>query len=128
VLDTKTLKTKPGEYVLAFYGKAVAKYRYNPEAIAIANAAFKRAQKKATELDAEARKLAKAVQSATADKKAAAQKASAAAKAAHKAATAAVRTADRQLKAAQKKAAPKDIVDIVVTKPITVRVKPAEKK
>ena len=128
VLDTKQLKTKPGEYVLAFYGKAVANYRYNPEAVAIADAALKRAQKRATELDAQAKKLAKAVQSATADTKAAAKKASAAAKAAHKAATAAVRTADRQLKAVQKKAAPKDIVDIVVTKPVTVRVKPAEKK
>jgi hypothetical protein len=56
VLDLASLKTAPGEYLIAFYGGAVAKYRHNPSA------------------------------------------------------------------------KPKDIVDIVVSEPIAIRVKPAETK
>ncbi len=37
-LDTAALKTPPGDYVIAFYGGAVAKYQDNPGAVAIATA------------------------------------------------------------------------------------------
>lgn len=65
VLDLGALKTPPGDYLIAFYGGAVAKYRDNAQAAA-----------------AEAAKAAP----------------------------------------------PRDIVDIVVSEPIAIRVKPAEKK
>ena len=45
-----------------------------------------------------------------------------------KAADAAVAAAEKSLKDATATAQPKDIVDIVVSTPISIRVKPAEKK
>src|SRR5690606_34826410 len=33
VIDLAALKTPPGDYTLAFYGSAVAKYSYNPDAV-----------------------------------------------------------------------------------------------
>lgn len=68
VLDLAKLKTVPGDYWIAFYGSAVAKY--SPEAVAMSAAASAPSSKTAT----------------------------------------------------------KDIVDIVVSKPIAIRVLPAEKK
>jgi hypothetical protein len=65
VIDTAALKTPPGDYLIAFYGAAVAKHK--PQS-----------------------------STNTADAKAA--------------------------------AAPRDIVDIVVSEPIAIRVEPAEKK
>ena len=50
VLDLATMKTEPGEYVLTFYGSAVAKYRYYPEQIEIAKAAFDQAKERAEKL------------------------------------------------------------------------------
>ena len=35
VLDTAALKTPPGDYLIAFYGGAVAKYRHNPAAVIV---------------------------------------------------------------------------------------------
>lgn len=128
VLDTKKLKTQPGDYVVAFYGSAVAKYRYNPEAVAVAEEAVKRAQARVTELAAKAKTLAAQAKAVDADKQAAAAKAAQAAATAHTAAAAALKVSQRRLAAAKKRATPKDIVDIVVSKPVTIRVKPAEKK
>jgi len=68
VLDLAQLKTPPGDYWIAFYGSAVAKY--SPQAIAIAGKTTGSAKKPTT----------------------------------------------------------KDIADIVVSKPIAIRVHPAEKK
>jgi len=42
VLDLAALKTPPGDYVIAFLGSAVAKYRHHPEAIGIAGKDFRR--------------------------------------------------------------------------------------
>ena len=84
------MKTKPGDYVIAFYGSAVAKYRYNLEAVRESQKALDQAKRQ-------------------------------------KAAEAAIAAAELQLKNATAKAQPKDIVDIVVSKPFTIRVKPAVK-
>jgi len=128
VLDTKKLKVVPGEYNVAFYGSAVAKYEHYPEAVTIAEARLKQAQAKATEAAAEVKATAEVLAKATGEDRPAAQKASQAAAASKRAADAAVRIATRDLAAAKRAAAKKDIVDIVVSRPITVRVKPAEKK
>ena len=126
VLDLAALKTPPGEYTVAFYGSAVAKYRYNVAAVAVAEAALKQAQEKAETLAAEAAALSEAAQSAPEDGKAEADAAAAAAAEKQKSAEAAVAAADKRLKAVTAKAQPKDIVDIVVSTPITIRVNPAE--
>ncbi len=47
VLDLAALKTPPGEYALVLRGSAVAKYRYNPEAVTVAEDAEKKAEQEA---------------------------------------------------------------------------------
>ncbi len=128
VLDLATLKTPPGEYLIAFYGGAVAKYRDNPDAIAVAEAQLKLAQQEVTSLDAEAKRLAKEASSASAEEKASIEVAIKAVAAKQKTAAAAAAAAGKQVQAATQRAAPKDIVDIIVSEPIAIRVKPAETK
>jgi len=98
-IDLAALKTPPGEYTIAFYGGAVAKYAYDPDGVA-------RAQR-AHDLAVESAKTA-ATDKADAD--------------------AIVTTAAAKLKAATDRAVPQDTVDIVVSEPITIRVTPAESK
>jgi len=99
IIDLAALKTAPGEYTIAFYGGAVAKYAYDPDGVA-------RAQR-AHDLAVESAKTA-ATDKADAD--------------------AIVTTAAAKLKAATDRAVPQDTVDIVVSEPITIRVTPAEPK
>lgn len=123
VIDLAALKTQPGDYLIAFYGGAVAKYRHQPEAVAAAEEARKKAMQDVTTLEAESKKLTEEAKAAPADKKEAADKAVADATTRLKAATAALAAADAQLKQATAAAQPRDIVDIVVSEPITIRVK-----
>jgi hypothetical protein len=122
VLDLAQLKTPPGEYTLAFHGGVVSKYRYNPDAIKNAEAEKKIADQKVSEAAENLQKLTNApkVPESEAAAKAAAAK--------MKAAEAAKTEADKRVKQATDAAAPKDIVDIVVTEPIKVRIKPVESK
>jgi len=126
--DLATLKTPPGDYVIAFCGSAVAKYRYNLEAVAASETALKLAQAEAAKMTAKAAELAEAAKNAPTGQTAAAQKTAQEAAEKSKSATAAVAAADKRLKSATAIAKPKDIVDIIVSTPITIRVKPAEKK
>jgi hypothetical protein len=126
VLDLAALKTPPGEYVIAFYGSAVAKYRDNPEAVTVAQATLKRAQEDAAALATELQQLSETAESGTDQVQEEARHQVAAVTAQHKAAEAAVAAADKQVKAAEARAQPKDIVDIVVSRPLTIRVSPAE--
>jgi hypothetical protein len=128
VLDLAKMKTPPGDYVIAFYGSAVAKYRYNLEAVVTAEKELKQAKQLAEELAAEAKTLTETASSAPDDQRVEAGQAANVATAKQKTAEAAVVAADRKLKAATAKAKPKDIVDIIVSTPIRIRVKPAEKK
>ena len=128
VLDLAKLKTPPGDYTIAFYGSAVAKYRYNVEAVAAAEAALTQAKLEAETLAAEVKVLTNAAKSVPVEQKADADKAVQEAQTKQKAADTAVAAAHKLLKAATAAAKPKDIVDIVVSTPISIRVNPAEKK
>jgi hypothetical protein len=128
VLDTATLKPAPGDYLVSFYGGAVAKYRHHPEAVTAAEEAKKKAELEQAAADAELKKLTEDAKAAAAENKSDADKAVEAATARQKQAAAAVAAATEHLKRATATAAPQDIVDIVVSEPITVRVLPAEKK
>lgn len=128
VLDLAALKTPPGDYLIAFYGSAVAKYRHNPDAVTAAEAVRKQAEQDATAVEAELKKAMEEASAAPAEKKDEAAKAVEAITARQKAAAAALAAANDQLKKATDAAQPKDIVDIVVSEPIAIRVKPAEKK
>jgi hypothetical protein len=128
VLDLAALKTPPGEYLIAFYGSAVAKYRHHPEAVLAAEEVHRQAEQEVARLDAEVKQLSGEADAAPPEKKEEAQQAVAAAMARHKAAVAALADAAAKLKNATAVAQPKDIVDIVVSEPITIRVQPAEAK
>lgn len=128
VLDLAKLKTPPGEYLIAFYGSAVAKYRYDPDAVTAAKAELEKAQAKATDLADEAKSLVDTAKTAPEEQKTTIEKAAAEAVARQKSAEATVAAADKRLNVATKKAAPKDIVDIVVSTPIRIRVKPVKQE
>ena len=76
----------------------------------------------------EFKKLADEAKAAPADKKAEADKAVAAVAARQKAAASTLAAAAEELKKATEAAQPRDIVDIVVSEPIAIRVKPVETK
>jgi hypothetical protein len=124
-LDLAALKTQPGEYTIAFYGSAVAKYSYDPDGVARAGRAHDLAVEAAKMAASELERLtAAADENANAEanvafENAKKQKADADAK---------VTAAAAQLKAATDRAVPQDTVDILVSQPITIRVIPAEPK
>lgn len=124
-IDLAALKTPPGEYLVAFHGGAVAKYRHHPEAVAAAEAAQKKALQDVAALEAEAKQAADAAQAAPAEKKNEAGQAVAAVTARLKAAQDALAAANERLRKAAEAAQPADIVDIVVSEPIEIHVKPA---
>ncbi len=123
VLDTVALKTPPGDYLITFYGSAVAKYRYNPDAVAAADVLHKRAMEEASAINAELEQLTSVAAAATSETKADADKAVADCTLKKQMADAAVVASAAKLKAATDLAAPKDTVDIVLSEPIAIRVK-----
>lgn len=110
VLDLNALKPAPGDYLIAFYGSAVAKYRHRLDDVAAAEDAIRKAEADLKALAAEAAAGAKGL----VERQKAAEEALAAAK--------------NKLNQATAVAQPRDIVDIVVSEPIAIRVKPAESK
>jgi hypothetical protein len=125
VLDLAALKTVPGDYTIAFYGSAVSRYRYNPTAVLAAQAAQKQADEEATTVAASAKKLAEAAANAPADKKSDAANAAKIAAEKLKQAEAAMAEAAKRIKKVADAAAPQDTVDIIVSEPIRISVKPA---
>ena len=128
VLDLAKLKTPPGDYTIAFCGSAVAKYCDNLPAVDAAKIALQLAEEEAKTAAAEAARLAEAVKTATDDQKTELTRTAEAAATRQKTAEQAVAATKKQLQQATNNAKPKDIVDIVVSHPITIRVQPAEKK
>lgn len=128
VLDLATLKTPPGEYTVAFLGGAVAKYRHNVGRLKPAEESKQQATQAVATLEAEVKRLTDEAAAAAADKKADAEKVATEAKAKLKAAQDALNAANEQLKKITDMAQPRDIVDIIVSDPVTIRVKPAESK
>lgn len=125
-LDLAALKTPPGEYLIAFYGAAVAKYRYNEEGVILAEEAHRQIEAEVAAANAEVKRLKEQVQVASESSKAQAEQALAAAVARQQSTAAALQAAAEKLKQATAQAAPKDTVDILVSEPISIRVKPVE--
>ncbi|MEO8271712.1 MAG: serine protease, partial [Aureliella sp.] len=126
--DLAELKTPPGEYTIAFYGSAVAKYAHNPAAALLARSAFEKLQQTATIAAVEAQRLSEIAAAASPESKAVAQQSANKASQEHKAILAEVAEATQRVGAAEAAAEPKDIVDIIVSEPIIIRVKPAVSK
>jgi hypothetical protein len=127
-LDFATLKTPPGEYTFAFYGPAVIKYRHNPDAVRTAEQEQKKAEQEALAIAEAAKKLADEAKAAPAEKKTEADNAAKAAVEKLKVAEAMKTTAASRMKAATDAATPKDTAEIVVSEPIRILIKPADKK
>ncbi len=121
-------KTPPGEYLIALYGSAVSKHRHNVAAITVAEQEHTKAQETAAALAAEVTRLSEQAKVASGQAKTEAEKSLAAVTAEKKAADAAVAAAEKRVAAAKSQANPKDIVDIIVSEPIKIRVQPAETK
>jgi hypothetical protein len=128
VLDLKALNILPGEYRVSFLGGGVVKYRHRPDLVASVEAASKKILVEVKTLEAEVKKVAADAQNAPAAKKDQMTKALAAVNAKMKAATDALNATQQQLKIATVAAQPRDIVDIIVCEPFTIRVMPVEKK
>ncbi|MBG86525.1 MAG: serine protease [Verrucomicrobiales bacterium] len=128
VFDLADLKLPAGEYVCALYGRAVSKYKYNEAALILAEATKNKAEADAKKMAAKAKQLADAAKAAPAEKKAAADEAAKKAAAEQKTLEKTAATAAIQLKSAESRSRPKDIVDIIISEPIRIRVLPEQKK
>lgn len=128
VLDLAKLNTPPGDYRIAFYGSAVAKYRYNPEAVVAAGLAHQQAQQAAAQATQEVERLAQEAAAAAPDQKAQLEQAAQATAEKKKFADAALAAADTRLKQVTQQAQPQDIVDIIVSEPIAIHVEAGEAK
>ena len=128
VLDLAAMKTPPGDYALVLYGSAVAKYRYNPEALKLAEEEQKKIEQDAIAVAEAAKKLADLAKAAPPEKKTEAENTAKAAAGKRKAVEAAKADVAQRMKAATAAATPKDIVDIVVAEPIRIRVTPKDQK
>ncbi len=126
VLDLAALKTQPGDYTLAFYGNATCKYRYNPEAVALAESAQKRAEQEVATAAATAKKLADEAASAPTDRKSDAANAAKIAAEKQKLAEASMAAAAKRMKTITDAAAPQDTVEIFLSEPIRISVKAAQ--
>ena len=128
VLDLAALKTPPGDYLVAFHGGAVAKYRHNLAAVAAAEVARDRAKQQVTALEDELKQATAAADASSADQKADSEKVRDELAARLKAAQEQLAAAEKQVKQTTDAAKPTDIVDIIVSEPVAIRVKPAEAK
>lgn len=123
-IDLAKLNIAPGVYTIAFYGAAVAKYQDYPVAVSRAKVAQERA---ASQVDALKQRLQglKTTESSSDQTVGAVQ---AAIEQELKLAEVALMVAENELKAATTRSQPQDIADIVVTRPFTLEVLPAEVK
>jgi mevalonate kinase len=128
VFDLKALNVSPGDYRVSFVGGGVIKYRHRPELVSSAETSSKKMLVQVKELEAEVKKVASEAQTAPTAKKEQMTKALATVNAKMKAASDALNATQQQLNKAREAAQPRDIADIVVCEPFTIRVKPVEKK
>jgi hypothetical protein len=128
VLDLKTLNVPPGEYRVSFLGGGVVKYAHQPEQVATIEETSKKVLAEVKALEAEVKKATTDAEKAPPEKKELMAKALAAVNARMKAATSALTATQQQLTKAKQAAQPRDIADIFVCEPFTIRVKPVEKK
>ncbi|HYH69499.1 MAG TPA: hypothetical protein VD866_32690, partial [Urbifossiella sp.] len=128
VLDLKALNVAPGEYRVSFLGGGVVKYRHQPEVVAKVEAVSLKMQAEVKALEAEVKRVADDAQRAPPEKKEQMTRTLTATTARMKAATDALTATRQQLTRAKDAAQPRDIADIIVCEPFTIRVRPAEKK
>jgi len=122
VINLGSVKPAPGEYTIAFYGSAVAKYRYNPLAISLVENELKKAQEEQQKSAEVLTQKTQAVASAAAEAKAAAEAELAEATKSKQQADALVTATQEKLKRTNEQASPRDTAEIIITEPVTLRV------
>ena len=125
VLDLAAMKTPPGDYTLAFSGIGVTKSRPNLDALKQAEAEQKKATEEVASLAATAKAQTDKAGAAPQETKEEATKEAKAAVVKHKAAETALAEVNKRVKTFTDAAAPKDILDFVVSEPVRISVKPA---
>ncbi|MFM8187523.1 MAG: serine protease [Pirellula sp.] len=121
-INLNSVKPAPGDYTIAFYGSAVARYRYNPLAIPLAENELKKAQEqqqKATEI---LMQKTQALSSIAAEQKAAAEAEVAEATKQKQLADSQVTAATEKLKQINQQASPRDTAEIIITEPVSIRI------
>ncbi len=126
VLDLAALKTPPGDYTFALKGIGITKYHPSQDTVKMADEQLKKAAQEVTTLTAAAKNLAGKVTTAQAAEKAVAANAAKIAAGKQKVAEVAMADATKLLKTVTAAAAPKDILDILVSEPIRISVKAAQ--
>lgn len=127
VLNTKTLKTAPGEYRIAFYGSAVSRYRYNAAAVDSIQKQLHDAEQELQQLQAAAvpppaEQQNPETEPATPN----AEQANDDSAAQTQQLQQQIEQLRKQLEQAEKTAAATDTVDIMISEPVTIRVTAAE--
>ncbi|MFO0881580.1 MAG: pre-peptidase C-terminal domain-containing protein [Gemmataceae bacterium] len=128
VVDLKALNIQPGEYRVSFLGGGVVKYRHQPQLVATVEATSQKRLAEVKTLEEEIRKVSTEAKNAPAPRKDQMVKTLATMNAKMKAATKALNDTQEQLRKIKEAAQPRDIADIMVGEPFTIRVKPSEKK
>lgn len=121
-LDLKKIKPAPGDYSIAFYGSAVAKYQYNRQAVTTWKNEVEKISQEIGRLESEAKRLEKLTGAVTAAQKKKTEDKLADVKTRLNAAKQKLISSRKELSRAETAAKPKDIVDIIVSRPIRIRV------
>jgi hypothetical protein len=122
IVNLGAVKAVAGEFTIAFYGSAVAKYRYNPLAIALSENELKKAQEKQQQATEVLAQKTQAVASAAAEQKAMAEAEQADATMKRQQADAQVTAAQEKLKRVNEQASPRDTAEIIISEPVKIRV------
>ncbi len=122
IINLASVKPPPGEYTVAFYGSAVAKYRYNPLAISVTENELKKAQEEQQRAAEVLTQKTQALASIAAEQKSAAEAELAEATKKKQEVDAQVTAVQEKLKRINEQATPRDTAEIIISEPVNVRV------
>jgi len=122
IINLGSIKPAPGQYTIAFYGSAVAKYRYNPLAVSLTENELKKAQEEQQKATDVLTQKTQALASIAAEQKAAAEAELADATKKKQEADALVIAAQEKLKRIHEQATPRDTAEIIISEPVNLRI------
>jgi hypothetical protein len=124
IVNLASIKPTAGDYTIAFYGTAVAKYRYNPLGVGLAENEVRKAEVEVQRIAEVLAQQTLALASSPAEKKSEVEQSIASLNTQKQAADAALIAASNHLKNVTAQAAPRDTAEIVISEPVTIRVLP----
>jgi hypothetical protein len=122
IINLASVKPPPGEYTVAFYGSAVAKYRYNPLAVSVTENELKKAQEEQQRAVEVLMQKTQALASIAAEQKTAAEAELAEATKKKQEIDVQVTAIQEKLKRINEQATPRDTAEIILSEPVNVRV------